>query len=765
MNWKLTNSRFDKESITSNGNRFLIGNGYLGIRGTLEEYRKEHFPALNLAGIYDQVGDGWREPLNAPNALYTRIEVDQVGYQLPLISPKSHNLTLDYRCGLLSRETVWDSEKGTISIKSNRFASMKEKHLIALDYSITVDYDCEVSIYTGIDANVWDIHGPHYDKLEFISEYSKLEYNKLELSKSNYKESNHKEYLLSVKAQTHENKDIVYVMEDIEPAKESSRIEIMRSETECLRKLTFHAKANEEIRFIKYSCIFTSKDSSEYKEQALKLMENAKNLGFEDLLKEHRKEWERLWEVSEITIEGDDEAHKALNYSVYHLHCIAPRHSDSLSIAARGLSGQTYKGAVFWDTEMFMLDFFLYTEPKVAKTLLRYRIDTLEGAKKKAALYGYEGAFYAWESQEGGYDACSDYNVTDVFTKRPMKTYFKDKQVHISSAIVYGIRSYLDYTNDVSILREGGAETIIECAKFYYSLLEKKIGKEYYEIHDVIGPDEYHERVNNNAYTNRMAKLTFETAIDILNGVKYRSEEVSRRLEQEYDRCDWLTRFQDAFNKLYIAKPKEGTDLVEQFDGYFTLEDASVEEVRSRLLHEKEYWGGAYGVASHTQVIKQADVVTMLALFKDEYSMKVLQQNLEYYEPRTEHGSSLSACMYALLYCICNQSQLAYPFFMKSAMADWSGKGKEWAGLVYIGGTHPAAAGGAYMTAIHGFGGFHIENGEVKATPRLPEHWKRLNYKIQYQDAVYEIDATRNGVSIKRIKKCYVLQVQERGMI
>ena len=158
--------------------------------------------------------------------------------------------------------------------------------------------------------------------------------------------------------------------------------------------------------------------------------------GYEDAIEKHKDKWNSLWENSQVIVEGDDKAMEALNYSLYHLHCIAPRHTDSLSIAARGLSGQTYKGAVFWDTEMFILDFFLMTEPKVAKSLMKYRIDSLSGAKEKAKSYGLDGAFYAWESQEGGFDACSDYNVVDVFTKRPMRTFFKDKQVHISSAVV-----------------------------------------------------------------------------------------------------------------------------------------------------------------------------------------------------------------------------------------------------------------------------------------------------------------------------------------
>ena len=446
---------------------------------------------------------------------------------------------------------------------------------------------------------------------------------------------------------------------------------------------------------------------------------------------------------------GDDKAMEALNYSLYHLHCIAPRHTDSLSIAARGLSGQTYKGAVFWDTEMFILDFFLMTEPKVAKSLMKYRIDSLSGAKEKAKSYGLDGAFYAWESQEGGFDACSDYNVVDVFTKRPMRTFFKDKQVHISSAVVYGIGKYLKTTGDTSILSEGGAHTIIECALFYYSLLLKRAVRDYYEIHDVIGPDEYHERVNNNGYTNRMAKYTFEEAVNVINLKDELSEEEQEILSQ-YDLDDLKNKFTDAAENLFIPQPNE-SGVIPQFDGYFDLEDASIDEVRSRLLDPKEYWGGAYGVASHTQVIKQADVVTWLNMFSKEFDLDTMLKNLEYYETRTEHGSSLSACMYALLACKCNRPDKAYDFFMKSASADIKQGGKEWAGLVYIGGTHPAAAGGAYMVALQGFGGLSFDGDEIIVKPNLPENWNRLCFRVNYNNRLYEIDINEAGVTKKEL--------------
>jgi len=726
INWRIQEDGFNKERITANGNKYFAGNGYVGIRGTLQEYEKSEFTAINLAGIYDQVGDAWREPLNAPNGLFTYVEIDGKEYRLPETESAAHSISLDYRHGILSRDTKWNTPSGFVTVKAERFASLKEQHLLAMKYSVHTEGDCELKLFTGIDGDVWDLNGPHYDEM-----------------------------LLSVEDKaavaigiTHESKDQVCVCETYctdFPVEE----QVLNKEKKLLRALSIHAKAGMTYTLYKWNSVYTSKDRSDYKEVALALVNNSKSAGYEAILESHIAEWEKKWSISEVIIDGDDVSMEALNYSIYHLHCIAPRHAEGISIAARGLSGQTYKGAIFWDTEMFMLDFFLFTEPEVAKSILRYRVDTLEGAKKKAKSYGYQGAFYAWESQEGGYDACSDYNVTDVFTGRPMRTYFKDKQVHISSAVVYGIMRYIDYTGDNELLVEGGAEVILECAAFYYDLLIKKLHLERYEIHDVIGPDEYHERVNNNAYTNQMAKYVFECAVRIIKLIPEFDEKEGKTLTECYDLESLLAQYQDAALNIYVPQPDAITGVIEQFDGYEQLEEVGLEELRSRLLNEKEYWGGAYGIAAHTKIIKQADVVTMLNLFSKEYSDEVLLKNWEYYEPRTEHGSSLSACMYAMLACKCKLQDKAYPLFIKSASEDIRGNGKSWAGLIYIGGTHPASSGGAYMTAVEGFAGIHQKDGVLGAKAQLPPNWKRLLCKVVYRGDLYWIEATQDSVKIE----------------
>jgi kojibiose phosphorylase/nigerose phosphorylase len=728
ISWRIEEEGYDRERISNLGNKYLVGNGYIGIRGTMQEYQKSQFPAINLAGIYDQVGDAWREPLNAPNGLYTEITFNKVSYRLPEVEPEYQKVAVNYRHAIQERRTIWATPEGKLCVTAETFASMQDKHLILLRYEVQSDAAGELKLSTGIDGDVWDINGPHYDAVE----HKVLD-----------------NVLLSI-GTTHECNYKVCVSETYEADFITNEVKSEQGRKN-LRELTLQMEANKVYTIYKYIGIFTSKDTDDYEKLSLDTVTNAKMVGFSRTMFDHKEAWEKLWNISEVEIDGDDAAMEALNYSIYHLHCIAPRHSKELSIAARGLSGQTYKGAVFWDTEMFMLDFFLFTEPEVAKTLLKYRITTLEGAKKKAKSYGYQGAFYAWESQEGGYDACSDYNVTDVFTGRQMRTFFKDKQIHISAAVAYGIMRYVNYTGNYDLLSEGGAEVILECAKFYYDLLLKKVDGKYYELHDVIGPDEYHERVNNNAYTNRMAKYTFESAVRIITELSNLSTDSKHILEQRYDLNLLLSIFQDASQKLYIPQPNKDTGVIEQFDGYEHLEDVSIEEVKSRLLHEKEYWGGAYGVATHTKVIKQADVVTMLNLFSAEYLEEILFKNWTYYEPRTEHGSSLSACMYAILACKCKMPDQAYPFFMKSAMSDITQKGKEWAGLIYIGGTHPASSGGAYMTAIEGFAGIHQEGNELKANPCLPSNWNSMRFKIVFRGELYQALITKDNALIERL--------------
>lgn len=712
MAWTIETHEFTPETVADNGNRFLVGNGYLGIRGTLDEHGKEQLAAVNLAGIYDQVGNSWREPLNAPNPLHTVLSVDADVFALPGKPPLEHTQSLDYRHGIASRKTSWQTGAGTVTVESSHVAHMGQYHLILSRYCVTVSSAMTVEITAEIDRDIWEINGPHYSKID-----SRVE------------------------------DDTIFCLASVQNGKD--RVAVGRRcmvsggqpVTDTGGGLCFRSvlQSGETVTLISISAIYTTLDCAD---PGAAVEDTLKNADFGSLLRSHKENWENIWSVGEVELVGDDAARDALNYSLYHLNSIAPRHRDDLSVPARGLSGQTYKGAVFWDSEMFILDYFLYTQPQVARSMVRYRIETLPGALQKAKDYGWEGAFYAWESQEGGFDGCSDYNVTDVFTGRPMRTFFKDKQVHISSAVARAIMQYVTVTGDTGLLAQGGARTVLECARFYYSLLLKRSTCDRWEIHDVIGPDEYHERVNNNAYTNKMAQATFFWAVQAAEMLKETNVDGYRTFCLQTGAAEFLPKLAEVSGQLYVPAPNSD-GIIEQFDGYFDLEDASVDTVRSRLLDPREYWGGAYGVASHTQVIKQADVVTMLEFFHNDYPPNILKANWDYYSPRTEHGSSLSACMYALLSCRCGDAENAYPFFLKSARADWDGCGKQWAGLVYIGGTHPAAAGGAWKVLAQGFAGLEVTENGARVNPCLPNGWEHVAFRFCVKGKWYRAELTQ----------------------
>jgi beta-phosphoglucomutase len=667
--WIYRISEFCSADLALNGNRFLLGNGYMGVRGTLEEHGKEEFAGCLLNGVYDQAPGKWREPVNAPNGLFTRIE--SAGEIL------SHEQTLDIRHGILSRKTKYENA----AVTAERFVSMDNVHLICLKYASTVP------VQTFINSDVWDINGPHFQCME--------------------KSENH------VLVKTGELGILIAVC----------------TETEWIGGNGFN----------KYISIYTSLDCDTPLDSARAACRAARQAGYDKLKAAHTVQWKKIWKACDVQIEGDAEAQFALRYSLYQLQLTAPRHSSCLSIPARGLSGQVYKGAVFWDTEMFMTPVFSLTDPAVARNLILYRFQTLDGAKRKAAEYGFQGAFFAWESQETGDDACTDFNVTDVFTNRPMRTHFRDKQIHVSADIVYAVRNYVDQTGDESILADGAAELIAECARFLCSYAYYKKDKGRYELLDVVGPDEYHERVYNNAYTNRIAKFALETAFQILG----------KQDEKFSDLGNW----KEVAEELTIPQPDEN-GIIPQFDGYEKLEDITLEELKSRILNPTEYLGGGNGLATTTKIIKQADVVLMLNLFPDDWPEEIVRANWEYYEPRTEHGSSLSACAYAMVAARIGRPDWAYNYFMKTATVDLTGNSKQFVGNLYIGGTHPAANGGAWMSAVFGFAGLQAGANGITLNPHLPSHWRGMKFSVMWQGKRYDVKVTQDEmfVSLREIK-------------
>lgn len=724
MNWTVSDSGYEPGKVTTNGNKFMTGNGYMGFRGVLDEFGKEQLAAVTLAGLYDRAGDKWREPVNAPNGLFTVISCDGQNLSVLETEPLSHTQSLDLRAAVHRRETVFGiREGGELTYTAERFVSMDQLHLLAGKYTVRCTVDCRIVIKTGIDGAVWDINGPHLieQRNDVIDD------------------------ALLTTATTGELQLPVAVAEQADLNFGEQTI----SKDTALRMASFDAKAGETYEWFKYVTVFTGLDTeNEPAEWAVQAVQAAAGEGYGALLDAHCKEWDSRWSRSDVLIEGDDEAQFALRYSIYQLLIIAPTLSEKVSIPARGLSGQVYKGAVFWDTEMFMLPFFLHSDPGIARNLMMYRIHTLDGARRKAAEYGYLGAFYAWESQDSGDDACTLFNVNDVFTGRPMRTYFRDKQVHISADVVHGIWQYIQFTGDESMLEDGGAEVIWECARFFYSYAYYNPVKKRYEILDVTGPDEYHERVNNNAFTNALVQETLEIALRTASLLRDKYPEEYRKLSAQFADGPFLAEFTDMLEHFYVPQPDPDSLVIEQFDRYFKLEEVALTELKSRVINKNEYLGGGNGLATTTRILKQADVVLMLNLFKGKFSKEVKQANWEFYEPRTEHGSSLSPCIYALVAADIGSPDWGYPYFMRTATVDLTGESKQYVGDLYIGGTHPAANGGAWMAAVLGFAGLQFDGRTVHVNPALPKAWKSVELPVVLRGGSFRLKISREEIIV-----------------
>ena len=658
---------FNKDNIISFGNMFLLGNGRYGYRGTLEEFTKSEMVALNMLGVYDQYQDKWRESVNLPNPFFIQIFVNNELQSVLTKEVKEHEVELDIENAIFRRKTVFKD----ITIESERFVSSLDKNILATKYRVIPNNNLNVEVRFGLDLDIYDINGPHFKNKEVKRCDNSLIFEGI----------TNEGRLIKTKTTYLFNGDITYL------------------------NGLFTLKSQKEVELIIISEI--NKESSQ--------------LSYEELKQRHIDTFKKKWEMARVLID-DDEAQFELDYSIYHLLILEDNESFA-SIPARGLSGQTYKGAIFWDTEVFMLPFYALTNPKFARNLIKYRINTLDGAKKKARSVGFIGAFYAWESQEDGVERCSKYNVTDPITNEPIRTYFDERQIHISADVAIAIKRYVEVTGDKDILKEGGYDVIYECAKFFYARASSIYGL--YTYLNVIGPDEYHENVQDNAFTNYMAYETIRLAVEYYDDYQeYVTEKtISKKIFIEF------------LKNIYLPKPdKDG--IIEQFKGYFTLEDVLPQEVLKRRKNEKEYLGF---IASKTKTIKQADVIALLAILPNDELNKHLKENYDYYLKYTEHGSSLSSSMYSLSASKLKRSEDAYNLFRKSSSIDLGTDQKMYAGGIYIGGTHPASNAGAYISVVLGFAGFRYDGQRIWFEPSLPKSINRIEFKFYFQNKKYHV--------------------------
>lgn len=700
---------------------FTTGNGYFCSRGTFEEGHPDDH-ALTLAhGIFDDMPISFTELANLPAWLDLTLTIDGARFRLDQGQRLGFRQLLDLRTGILRRDVRWQAPSGVVlDLTFERFASYAQPHLAALRVLITaVNQACAVEIAAGVNGHVANadlLHWQHLDqgaKDGAVWLHSRTRHSGIELAA----------------AATLNTPHGVTFTPQLCPGQPRliGQYALGRAQTLQIDKLVSYTSSRDP--------------EGDGPGGVGRALQHLSGQTYERLRAAQVAAWAALWDDCDVVIEGDDEAQLAIRFHLFQLLIAAPRGDEHVSIGAKALSGLGYRGHVFWDTEIFILPFFIYTQPALARNMLLYRYHTLPGARRKAAANGFSGAQYAWESAATG-DEVTPRWVPDFEGKELVRIWTGDIEIHITADIAYAIHQYWQVTGDDAFLRDYGAEMILDTARFWgeRAELEERDGQRRYVLRDVIGPDEYHDHVDNNAYTNRMAQWHLQLALATLAWLDHHAPETAAALRQQLDlTAARLAHWQDVIDHMVLNVDAE-TGLILQFDGFFERQYIPPDVIRA-APRSMQVELGIEG-ANASQVLKQADVIMLLCLLRDHYDHKTWQINWDTYMPRTDHryGSSLGPSFHAWAACEVGRPDDAYEHFMLAAEADLRdvrGNARD--------GIHAASAGGLWQAIVFGFAGLRLTADGPIARPRLPSHWSRLAFSIRSRGECYRIEIAQGG--------------------
>ncbi len=726
--WELSELIFrpDPNELMHYETLFTIGNGYLSTRGSFEEGFAGDTPVTLTHGIFDHApGMLVPELVNLPNWLPIRITVDGTPFQLTtktddfMHPPEGLVLgyarTLDMKRAVLHREVLFRAKTGAIvRLVFDRFASLDDEHVLAQRVQIVgVEGSPTIRVESAIDDAVTNAGAKHWlDERTIISEGSEI----------------------GVEVTVQQAGYVVGMASQLVAAQavQSSRL--------TTTSTAFTLQPEESAGFDKFSAVYTSRDTQTPLKDARRKASEAVRDGWDALLNAHEQEWATYWANTDIQIEGDDECQLALRFVTYHILIPAPRHDEHVSVGAKTLSGLGYKGHVFWDTELFLLPPLTLTQPQIARNLLMYRYHNLQGARNKAKANGYEGAMYPWESTDTGEETTPQWSDPQPDGTK-IRVWTGDSEQHISTDIAYAVLQYWRWTGEDDFLKQYGAEMVLDTAVFWGSRVEAKNGR--YEISQQIGPDEYHENIDNSVFVNRMVTWHLQAALDLLDWLKQHAPADADRLMAVLKLTpERLDHWRDVIVRMYIPFDSEKQIHV-QFPGFFEMEYIPVPDYNPRVTSVQAILGHKRTIQS--QVIKQADVVALIALLGDQFDVpagldvqQVKINNWNTYYPRCDHGSSLSPAMHAWVAARLGLNDLAYELFDHAVHIDLNdNKGNVRDGI------HAAACGGSWQAVAFGFCGLHLDaNGKPALDPHLPEHWRKVSFSVFHHGKRYALSAS-----------------------
>lgn len=723
-----------QDTYNSNKNRkyetiFTLANGYKGVRGALE-FSQIGERGNFIAGVFDKNTAQVTEIVNCQDPLSFNLYVEDELVDLDRCEVLNFQRKLNMIEGVLYTNFQIKTAKGRmLKVNAERFLSRNNVHRWGAKYKIVpINFKGKIFVENIIDGTSTNSALDPLNRTKHFTVSKAVDLNPG----------------IALKVSTIDNKiDIVETTTVFGKGDTGNFLKDRKYNQfgEKVRELyQIFVEEGKEYTLYKFGITYTSRDSDRC---ICELSRNELNLflhdGYEKEKEAHKNIWKEIWKDIDIKIEGDELAQTGLRFNLFHLASSAYEDDNRVSIAAKALHGEGYKGHVFWDTEIFMLPFFVYTRPNVARALLMYRYNTLDGARKNASSKGYKGARFPWESADDGTEVTPNWGMD--YYGNPLRIWTGEQEYHISSDIAFSIWEYYRTTKDKDFLINYGLEIFFDTARFWQSRVEYNKEYDRYEINNVIGPDEFHEHINNNVYTNYLAKWNMRKSLELAKWIKEEDETIFNKLCSKLglDECSFKA-WDEIQKKMYIPKSKDGR-IIEQFEGFFNLKHYPITEhdENGMPIWPKDVKLDKLG---ETQLVKQPDIVMLMLLLREEFDEETRKANYDYYEERTMHKSSLSPSMYSIMGLSVGDTQNAYRYFIKSIMTDLEdNQGNTEFGI------HAANTGGAWQSAVFGFGGLSVDKEEMlNFSPWLPKEWDSLSFSIYWRGNKLNVKITQSFI-------------------
>jgi alpha,alpha-trehalose phosphorylase len=746
--WRLVERRFFPRFLPQTETFFATSNGYLGIRGTFEEGVPAEEPGTFLNGFYETWPIVYGEDaygfaktgqtmLHVPDGTLIKLYVDDEPFVLSKARLISFERALDMRAGTLDREVHFETPDGKrVAVRSRRLVSLEQRHLACIVYEVQM---LRGRAHLTISSELVTPQAPAGSR---DGDPRRRALDGRVLVPTDHRARDHR-VLLNLATRSSGLRMACAMDHRLETECPAEVEEADSIEDRGRVVFLVQAAQGVPVRLVKFLAYHHSAtaDAGELRFRANRTLEYALSEGVDRVLEAQRHRLDAFWEESDVEIDGDPEVQQAIRYNLFQIHQATAR-VDGFGVPAKGLTGIGYEGHYFWDTEVYVLPFLVYTEPRIARSLLGHRYTQLERARLRALEVGQKGALFPWRTISG--EEASAYYAAGT------------AQYHINADIAFAASRYVSLSGDLQFLARGMAEIAVETARLWLDLgfySERKGGA--FCINGVTGPDEYNTVVNNNAFTNLMARENLESAVRAVEFLRGRApEELARLVEATGLDLSELDEWRRAAEHMYVPyDEKAGVHL--QDDAFLDRElwdfDHTPPEHYPLLLHYHPL------VIYRHQVIKQADVVLATFLLGEHFTFEEKRRIFDYYDPLTTGDSSLSVCIQSIMAAEVGYREKAYRYFADALVMDLGDIG----GNVRDG-LHVAALGGTWMALIFGFAGLRDHGGTLRFRPQLPEGWTRLRFRLAFRGHRLEVELRPDRAEY-RLLHGRQLQIEHEG--